>query len=339
MSAPPFSVLDLAPVATGSTTGEALRSCVDLAQITERLGYHRYWVAEHHNMPGIASSSPAVLVSHIAAATTVIRVGSGGVMLPNHPILVVAEQFGMIEALNKGRVDLGIGRAPGTDRSTAEMLRRAAEPASPQDFERLIRELVALFDGTFPSRHPYARIQPVPARGNAPEFWVLGSSDFSAQVAAGIGLPLAFAHHLGPTKTLPALALYRSMFRRSRRQLEPRVMVAVGVLCAGSDEEARHLAEPNRLSLLRLRQGLPSTLPSPEEAAAHPYTPEDLEFVETATAGYIVGGPDRVRSELDALITATRADEIMITTSTHDPADRIRSFTTVAEMYGLRPLD
>ncbi len=328
-------MLDLAPVATGAATAEALRNSIELARVTDRLGYHRYWVAEHHGMPWIASTSPAVLAAHIADATGSIRVGAGGVMLPNHPPLIVAEQFGMLEALHRGRIDLGIGRAPGTDPVTAGALRREAAPVSPEDFLSQIVDLIGLFEGSLPPEHPYSRIFPIPAPGNVPEFWVLGSSDVSARLAAQLGLPFAFAHHFGPGAILPALEAYRSGFQPSRWLHVPRVLVAVSGLCAATDEQARYLAGPAKLSLLQLRLGRPSTLPSPESAARYPYDDREREYVQSLPE--ILGGPDRFRAELDRLIEATRPDEVMVTTATHDPADRVRSYSLIAEVYGLQP--
>lgn len=328
-------MLDLAPVATGADTGAALRHSIELARVTERLGYHRYWVAEHHGMPWIASTSPAVLTAHIADATSAIRVGAGGVMLPNHPPLIVAEQFGTLEALHRGRIDLGIGRAPGTDPVTALALRREAAPVTPEDFLRQIIELIGLFDGSLPPDHPYSRIFPIPAPGNVPEFWVLGSSDVSARLAAQLGLPFAFAHHFGPGAILPALEAYRSGFQPSRWLHQPQVLVAVSALCAGTDEQARYLAGPGKLSLLQLRLGRPSTLPSPEVAARYPYDDREREYIGSLPE--IVGGPDRFHAELDRLIDAADPDEIMITAATHDAADRIRSYSLIADLYGLQP--
>jgi hypothetical protein len=211
----PLSVLDLAPVPDGGTAGEALRATTDLARHAERLGYQRFWVAEHHNMPGIASSAPPVLIGHIADATSTMRVGSGGVMLPNHVSLVVAEQFGMLEALHPGRIDLGIGRAPGTDQVTAAALRRSPEALSAEDFPEQLMDLLGFFTGRWPENHPFAQITAVPGRGNQPAVWLLGSSGYSAQVAGLLGLPFAFAHHFSAANTLPALALYRQHFRPS----------------------------------------------------------------------------------------------------------------------------
>src|SRR4051794_41293586 len=216
----PLSVLDLAPVSTGSTPAEALRNSLDLAQQVERLGYRRHWVAEHHNMPGIASSAPAVLIAHLASVTSTIRVGSGGVMLPNHQPLVVAEQFGMLEALHPGRIDLGIGRAPGTDQVTAYALRRAMDPAA-SELPLLFDELRAFFAGAFP------HVRAVPGAGNEPELWLLGSSDFSARMAGELGLRFSFAHHFMPQNTVPALEVYRQSFRPSSDLTEPYAMVGV----------------------------------------------------------------------------------------------------------------
>jgi luciferase family oxidoreductase group 1 len=224
---PVLSVLDLAPVVLGSSPSEALANSTELAQHAERLGFARYWVAEHHNMAGIASSSPPVLIAHLAAHTTTLRLGSGGVMLPNHAPLVVAEQFGMLEALHPGRIDLGIGRAPGTDPVTAHALRRTAEGLSADEFPQQLGELLAFFNGTFPDAHPYRKITAVPGLGYQPALWLLGSSDYSAQVAGILGLPFSFAHHFSAENTMPALAAYRAAFQPSEALAEPYAMVAV----------------------------------------------------------------------------------------------------------------
>jgi luciferase family oxidoreductase group 1 len=324
-----FSVLDLAPVPHGSTTAVALRNSLDLARRVEQLGYHRYWVAEHHNMPGIASSSPAVLIGHIADVTSTIRVGSGGVMLPNHAPLAVAEQFGMLEAFHPGRIDLGIGRAPGTDGLTAAAL-RGTRSASADDFPSELGQLLAFFDGQFPAEHPFGRITAVPARGNVPAFWLLGSSNYSAQVAAYLGLPFAFAHHFSPENTVPALATYRSLFRPSSTLAEPYALVGVAVVCAETHERAARLALPGALSFLRLRSGQPGLLPTPEEAAAYPYTPLEQAFVQQRQAHQVVGDPSAVTDGLATLLEQTGADELMLTTVVHDHADRVRSYELVA---------
>ncbi len=326
----PLSVLDLAPIGAGSDAGTALTSTVKLAKDTERLGYHRFWVAEHHNMPGIASSAPAVLLAHLATATSTIRVGSGGVMLPNHPPLVVAEQFGMLEALHPGRVDLGIGRAPGTDPVTAQALRRAANPLSAEEFPEQLTELMRYF------AEPSERgVTAVPGLGDPPDVWLLGSSGYSAQVAGLLGLPFAFAHHFSAANTLPALALYRERFRPSARLKEPYALVCAAVVAAEDDERARWLAGPGALSFLRLRQGNPGRVPTPEEAAAYPYSDIEKSFVADRQSSQIIGGPDTVLKGISELLEQTRADELMITTMVHGPADRLRSYELVAELAEL----
>jgi luciferase family oxidoreductase group 1 len=331
----PLSVLDLAPVSTGSSVGQALRSTIDLARRAEQLGYSRFWVAEHHNMPGIASSAPAVLIGHIAAATTRLRVGSGGVMLPNHAPLVVAEQFGMLEALHPGRIDLGIGRAPGTDQLTALALRRSAQALGAEDFPAELTDLLSYFSSDWPDGHPFAGITAVPGAGNAPAVWLLGSSGFSAQLAAALGLPFAFAHHFSPANTVPALDLYRSRFRASALLDRPYAMIGVAVTCAETDDGARRLARPAALAFLRLRAGHPSTLPSPDEALDYPYTPAEQDFVEGRLASQVIGSAQTVRRGLTALLEATNADELMVTTTTFAAADRLRSFELVADLAGL----
>jgi luciferase family oxidoreductase group 1 len=331
----PLSVLDVAPIGEGSSPADALAASVELATHAERLGYRRFWVAEHHNMPGIASSAPAVLLAHVAAATSSIRVGSGGVMLPNHTPLVVAEQFGMLEALHPGRVDLGIGRAPGTDQITAHALRRTAEGLSAEDFPRSFGELLSFFDGQFPEDHPYRQITAVPGLGYRPEVWLLGSSDFSAQLAGYLGLPFSFAHHFSARNTIPAVAAYRRAFRPSEVLAEPHVMIAANVLCAETDEHARYLAGSGALSMVRLRTGRPGPIPSPEEAAAYHFTPAEKEIVRAWTAGHVVGGPDTVKAGLDDLVERTGADELMLAGMAHRPADRRRSLELVAQLWGL----
>ncbi|WP_285495562.1 LLM class flavin-dependent oxidoreductase [Actinomadura sp. NBRC 104425] len=327
MSVPPFSVLDLAPVASGSTSAQALRNTLDLARHAEALGYHRYWLAEHHNMPGIASSATAVLIGQVAAATERMRIGSGGVMLPNHAPMVVAEQFGTLEALYPGRIDLGLGRAPGTDQATARALRRSPDALSVDDFPEQVAELRGYF-------HPDSSV--TPAAGNEPPVWLLGSSGYSARLAGLLGLPFAFAHHFSAENTLPALHLYRESFRPSPALERPYAMIAVSVTAAESDERARELAAPQALSFLRLRQGRPGPLPTPEEAAAHPYTPLEREIIRARMDSQVVGGPDTVRRQMDALIEQTAADEVMVTTQVYDHADRVRSYELLAELYGLR---
>ena len=330
----PLSVLDLAPVSTGSTAAAALRASLELVQHAERLGYHRYWVAEHHNMPGIASSAPAVLLAHLASVTERIRLGSGGVMLPNHAPLVIAEQFGMLEALHPGRIDLGIGRAPGTDQLTAAALRRGLNPREP-DLPAMLGELLGFFHGSFPDDHPYRQITAVPARGYQPDLWLLGSSDYSARLAGLLGWPFSFAHHFAAAGTDQAVAVYRDSFRPSGIIDEPYVMLGVGVLVAEDQERADYLAKPAELSFLRLRTGRPGPFPTPEEAAAFRPTPVEKEALKARGASRIVGDADVVVAGLQELVSRTGADELMVTTMAHDPADRVRSFELLAARAGL----
>jgi len=323
----PLSVLDLSPVAAGTNAGQALRQTTELAVRTEELGYRRFWVAEHHNMPAIASSAPAVLIAHLAGATATIRVGSGGVMLPNHAPLVVAEQFGTLEALHPGRIDLGIGRAPGTDQLTALALRRKMEGLSAEAFPQELDDLIGFFTGE-DSRAP---IIAMPGSGDMPAMWLLGSSGFSAQLAGLLGLPFSFAHHFSAANTVPALALYRQQFRPSRWQQRPYAMVAVSAVCADTDEHAQWLSGPAALSFLQLRAGAAQPLASPAEAAAYPYSPFEREFARQRFAGQAVGSVETVCRQLAGLLDCSRADELMLMTLVYDIEDRIRSFGLIAE--------
>jgi luciferase family oxidoreductase group 1 len=320
-----WSVLDLVPVTTATTPAEALRASVDLAPVIERLGFHRLWVAEHHGMPGIASSSPAVLIAHLAEATTTLRVGSGGVMLPNHAPLVVAEQFGTLEALHPGRIDLGIGRAPGTDQATAYALRRSPD-LSADAFPEDLGQLRAFLDGTYP------RIRAVPTADNPPSVWLLGSSGYSAQLAGILGLPFAFAHHFSSRFTEPALELYRSSFDPVGDLPEPYAMVTAAVFAADTDEEARRLAAPQGLSILRLRSGNPGLLATPDEAEGYEYTPQEREAIRQFTEAHIVGGPESVRKGLLELLERTQPQELMVSTNIGDPVARRRSYEIIAEV-------
>ncbi|HXR23389.1 MAG TPA: LLM class flavin-dependent oxidoreductase [Acidimicrobiales bacterium] len=326
----PLSVLDLCPVPTGVPTAEALRRSVDLARHAEQWGYRRYWVAEHHNVAGIASSAPAVLVGQIASATSTMRVGSGGVMLPNHAPLVVAEQFGMLEALYPGRIDLGLGRAPGTDRLTARALQRSVGTSSAEAFPEQLAELRAYFDDPADDGSPPKRSRAIPAEGNEPAVWLLGSSGYSAELAGSLGLPFAFAHHFSAANTLPALALYRRAFRPSAVLAEPYCLISVAVVCAPGTERAHWLHGSTRLFSLRLRTGHPSTLPSPEEAAEYPYTPEEKVVIDQATGSHIVGDQATVLQELATLVDRTGVDELMVVTSTYAHADRLASYELLA---------
>jgi luciferase family oxidoreductase group 1 len=323
----PLSVLDVAPVSNGSTSAAAVASSLDLARLTDELGFTRYWVAEHHGMPGIASSTPPVLIAAIAAVTRRIRVGSGGVMLPNHAPLVVAEQFGMLEALHPGRIDLGLGRAPGTDQRTAAALRRGVDGLNAEEFPQQLSQLLGFFRGTV------AGLVAVPAEGNEPAVWLLGSSGYSAQVAGLLGLPFAFAHHFSGENTLPALKLYRDTFRPSATLAEPYSMIAASVTVADDDETARRLALPGGLSFLQLRKGAPGPFPSVEEAEAYPYQDWERAVIDDRLAGQVLGAPDTVRKQLEELVAATGVQELMVTTMTHDPADRLRSYRLLAELW------
>ncbi|MDI3283465.1 LLM class flavin-dependent oxidoreductase [Polyangium sp. 15x6] len=329
----PLSVLDLAPVRRGSGVSEAFAESIDLARHVEALGYRRYWFAEHHAMPGIASASPAVLIARIAAATSTIRVGSGGVMLPNHAPLVIAEQFGTLEALFPGRIDLGIGRAPGTDPLTASALGRD-DPTTGEGLPAMLDELYGFFRGDFGEDHAYHGIRAVPALGHEPPVWLLGSSGYSAKVAGRRGLPFAFAHHFSQANTLPALELYRKTFSPSAVLSQPEAMIGAIVIVADTDAEARRLALPSALAFMRVRQGKREPYPTIEEAETYPWAPEEQAFAEKWLAQNIVGGPASVREQLEKLLDETRADELMVLCVVPDAEARKRSYTLLRELHG-----
>ena len=322
----PLSVLDLSPIASGRTPSSALHESIELARTAEAAGYQRFWVAEHHNMPGIASSAPEVMIASVAAATSTIRVGAGGIMLPNHAPLKVAETFRVLAGLHPGRIDLGIGRAPGTDQRTALALRRTVEGLSAEDFPRELFDLIGLFGGGEDAPPILAR----PGRGDRPAIWLLGSSGYSAQLAGLLGLPFSFAHHFSAANTEPALALYRQNFRPSAVLDKPLAMVCVAVICADSDEQAQFLGGPARVSFAQLRSGQPKALITPQEAASYEYSPAEQMFVRDRFAGQAVGSPETVRGELQGLLDRTQADELMLTTMVYDIKDRARSFELVA---------
>lgn len=346
-AAVPLSVLDLVTVGQGRTATQALRTSVDIAKLTESRGFHRFWVAEHHSMPGVASSSPAVILAHIAAHTERIRLGSGGVMLPNHAPLVIAEQFGTLEAMAPGRVDLGLGRAPGTDGATAAALRRSDRlNEGADDFPQQLMELIRFLDDDFPDGHPYARIHAVPGPVQAtapggvqsahrPPVWLLGSSGFSARLAGTLGLPFAFAHHFSAQNTIPALDLYRESFRPSAVLDALYALIGVSALAADDEREARRQVLTGALSMVRLRTGRPGLIPSPEEAAAYDFSPMEREFVDGWLANVIHGTADEVRGGLDDLAKRTGADELMITANAHGGEARLRSYDLIADAYGL----
>lgn len=330
----PLSVLDLAPVPEGLEAGDALRNSLDLAPRAERLGYTRYWVAEHHNMPGIASSSPPVLLAHIASVTSTIRVGSGGVMLPNHSPLVVAEQFGMLEALHPGRVDLGLGRAPGTDLLTARALRRTNLPGEVGEFPEQLMELMSYFDGDWPAEHPFRGITANPGLGNRPTIWMLGSSTYGAEAAGLLGLPYSFAHHFAAANTDAAVRVYRDSFQSSDVLAKPYLMIGVSAVCAETQERAEWLAAPGALSFVRMRSGRPGKFPTPEEANAYQYSPAEQALLATRKGSQIVGDPPTVHKALSELAERTGADELIVTSMVHGHADRVRSFELIAEAAG-----
>ncbi|MFH8437556.1 LLM class flavin-dependent oxidoreductase [Streptomyces sp. NPDC018007] len=346
-AAVPLSVLDLVTVGQGRTATQALRTSVDLAELTESRGYHRFWVAEHHSMPGVASSSPAVILAHIAARTERIRLGSGGVMLPNHAPLVIAEQFGTLEAMAPGRIDLGLGRAPGTDGATAAALRRSDRlNEGADDFPQQLMELIRFLDDDFPDGHPYSRIHAVPGPVQAtshggvqsahrPPVWLLGSSGFSARLAGTLGLPFAFAHHFSAQNTVPALDLYRESFRPSTVLDAPYALIGVSALAADDEREARRQVLTGALSMVRLRTGRPGLIPSPEEAAAYDFSPMEREFVDGWLANVVHGTAEAVRGGLDDLVKRTGADELMITANAHGGDARLRSYELIADAYGL----
>ncbi|HEX8560683.1 MAG TPA: LLM class flavin-dependent oxidoreductase [Pyrinomonadaceae bacterium] len=330
LSSVPFSVLDLAPVPEGSDVADSFRNTLDLARRAEALGYRRFWLAEHHNMTGIASAATAVLVGHVAGGTNSIRVGSGGVMLPNHSPLVIAEQFGTLEALYPGRIDLGLGRAPGTDQLTMRALRRNFA-ASAEDFPRDVEELRSYFA---PARAGQA-VRAVPGEGLGVPLWLLGSSLYSARLAAETGLPFAFASHFAPDYLTHALELYRENFRPSPELKRPYAMACLNVFAAETDEEARRLFTSVQQAFVNLRRGRPGKLPPPVESAEGFASEVELAGVRHALRYSVVGSPETVRRGLESFLQLTDADELMLTSQIHDHAARVRSFELVASLRGL----
>jgi luciferase family oxidoreductase group 1 len=322
----PFSVLDLSPVAEGATPADALRNTLDLARHAESLGYRRYWLAEHHNMPGIASSATAVVIGHVAAGTARIRVGSGGIMLPNHAPLVIAEQFGTLESLFPGRIDLGLGRAPGTDMATARALRRDLGDSADR-FPEDVAELRAYLSPAVPGQ----RIRAVPGEGTKVPIWLLGSSLYSAQLAAMLGLPFAFASHFAPGAMMQALALYRAQFVPSAELERPYAMLGVNVIAAETDREAARLFTSLQQSFVNLRRGQPGRLPPPIEDLGSFAAPAEQAQLRQALACSFVGTRETITVGLAAFIQETQADELMISGHIFDHAARLRSFSIAAE--------
>lgn len=323
-----MSVLDTAPINEGSHVSESFKNSVELAQAVENWGFNRYWFAEHHNMPGIASSATSVLIGHIAGATNRIRVGAGGIMLPNHAPLVIAEQFGTLEALYPGRIDLGLGRAPGSDQATAHALRRSLQ-SSGEDFPEQLAELEAYFEGS-----PAARVRAVPGGGQEIPIWLLGSSGFSAQLAAQKGLPFSFASHFAPAYTLQALQLYYQNFKPSKQLQAPYTMLGINVIAAETDEQAELIATSLKVQFLNISKGVASQLQPPVDNLEAIYSPFELASLERTLdpRATIIGSPETVKRKLESFINETRANELIITSQIYNQADRLRSYEILSEM-------
>jgi luciferase family oxidoreductase group 1 len=328
----PLSVLDLAPVRAGSSATDALGEAVDLAQHTERLGYLRYWFAEHHGMASIASSAPEILIEHIASKTSRLRVGSGGIMLPNHSPLRVAEAFHTLAALHPGRIDLGLGRAPGTDPATS----RALRPFDGEQFPELLRELLALSRRTFPADHPFGSVRVVPGDVPLPPIWVLGSSGAMASFAGSLGLGYSFARHFSPNSPQPAIRAYRGSFVPSEQFPAPHVILGVSVICAPTEEEAEYHAAATDLAWVRLHRREFTPLPSPEEALAYQYSPQERVIVEANRQRHFIGTPFKVASTIRNLVNDTGADEIMVTSMMYGRDARFRAYEMLANEWSLR---
>jgi luciferase family oxidoreductase group 1 len=325
----PLSVLDLSPIITGGTAAQSYRNTLDLARHAERHGYKRFWLAEHHNMPGIGSAATAVLLAYVGAGTSTIRIGAGGIMLPNHAPLQVVEQFGTLESLYPGRIDLGLGRAPGTDPAAARALRRTLN-SNPDEFPRDVLEVMAYF------RTPQAgqSVRAVPGAGLKVPIWILGSSTFGAQVAAALGLPFAFASHFAPAQMMDALAIYRGRFEPSDDLDKPHVMLGVNVVAAETDAEARFLASSGRQAFASLRQGRPIELPPPSKEWERDASPETMDPAEPARVSF-VGSSATIAAPLAAFIARTEADELIVVSHIYDHRARLRSYEIAAGVMGL----
>jgi luciferase family oxidoreductase group 1 len=330
-----LSVLDQSPVRSGMTAAEAVQETLELAQAAEQLGYRRYWLAEHHATPGLAGSCPEVLIGQVAARTSRIRVGSGGVMLSHYSALKVAETFRMLETLFPGRIDLGIGRAPGSDRRTAQALRDGAALTGPEFFPEQVADLVGFLGDALPAGHPFADVRVMPEPATAPEVWLLGSSDQSAALAAHFGTAFSFAHFISEEGGAEITRAYARGFRPSAALAEPRASAAVFVVCADTEAEAWRLARSRELFILRLRTGRPGRYPSVEEAEAYPYTPHERAIVEYNRRRTVAGTPDQVRARLEAMAAEYGVRELVIVTITHNPKARLRSYELVAHAFGL----
>jgi len=329
----PLSVLDLSPIPSGKPASSALHETVALAKAAESFGYHRYWLAEHHNIGSVASSAPMVMIATVAAHTATIRVGSGGIMLPNHAPLAVAESFRVLEGLHPGRIDLGLGRAPGTDQLTAFALRRGLRAQGESDeFPQQFSELLAYVDG-FPEEHPFQPLRAIPDDVPLPPLWVLGSSLYGGRAAAAFGTGFAFAGHFGSADPAEAVAGYRDSFVPSQRLAEPRVILGVAAIVSETQERAEALARANDLSMVRLMQNRPGPVPTPEEAAAHAWTEQELALAAQRRRFMSVGTPEQVRDDLERRRTYAVADELVVTTQVHDLAERVLSYELLAKAY------
>ncbi|MEO8857251.1 MAG: LLM class flavin-dependent oxidoreductase [Burkholderiaceae bacterium] len=322
----PFSVLDLSPIVEGSTAAQSFRNSRDLAQHAEGWGYRRFWLAEHHGMPGIGSAATSVLIAHVAGGTSRIRVGAGGIMLPNHSPLVIAEQFGTLESLFPGRIDLGLGRAPGSDQATARALRRNLESSS----DEFPQDVVELMD--FLSDAPRQKVRAVPGTGLKVPVWILGSSLFGAQLAAALGLPYAFASHFAPAMMMQAIAVYRETFRPSAQLAKPYVMLGFNVFAADTQEEAEYRATSMQQAFVSIRTGNPIRLPPPVRDYARNVGPQGRALLDSVLSCSAIGSPDTVRDALKAFIARTQADELMINCQIYDHAQRLQSFEITAQI-------
>jgi luciferase family oxidoreductase group 1 len=321
-----LSVLDLAPIGSGGTAAAALRQSVELARVAERLGYVRYWFAEHHGMPGIASSSPEILIEHIASATSMIRVGSGGIMLPNHAPLRIAEVFHTLETLHPNRIDIGLGRAPGTDPVTS----RAMRPFDAEQFPQQLQELIGLSAGRLPADHPFRTVRVIPAGVSLPPIWILGSSGASARFAGSLGVGYSFARHFSPAPPEPAIDAYFESFKPSDQFPKPHVILGISVICADTQERAEYLAGSTDLVWVRYQRGEFGLLPSPEEAAAYDWSAHERALARAGRARHFIGTPAAVREEIDSVVKSTGASEAIVTTMIHDPDERRRSYELLA---------